>query len=54
MTFDHLSDGEFEEFIYDEGGATADQGRDIVGQRIERDVDGHVRTETFEADVEQV
>jgi hypothetical protein len=29
------------------GGATADQGRDIVGRRLERDVDGSQRLETW-------
>ena len=29
------------------GGATADQGRDVVGQRLERDVDRHERLETW-------
>jgi hypothetical protein len=64
MTFNHLSDGDFEEFTYDllsslgfsnlswrrgsgMGGATADQGRDIVGQRLEQDVDGHSRLERW-------
>ncbi len=49
MTFEHLTDGEFEELTYEllhalgfvnldwrrgsgKGGATADQGRDVVGQ----------------------
>jgi hypothetical protein len=64
MTFNHLSDGEFEEFTYDllsslgltnlswrrgsgKGGATADQGRDVVGQKLEHDLVGHERLETW-------
>jgi hypothetical protein len=64
MTFEHLSDGEFEEFAYDllsslgfsglswrrgsgKGGATADQGRDIEAQKLEHDVDGHARIESW-------
>jgi len=56
MIFNHLSDGEFEEFTYDllheigfvnlswrrgsgKGGASADQGRDIVADFRRRDVD---------------
>lgn len=64
MTFDHLSDGDFEEFIYDlvaslgftnlnwrrgsgRGGATADQGRDIVADKLDRDPDGHERHDAW-------
>jgi hypothetical protein len=64
MTFDHLTDGEFEELTYDllhalgfvnldwrrgsgKGGATADQGRDVVGQFRQTDVDGSERFERW-------
>jgi Restriction endonuclease len=64
MTFEHLTDGDFEEFAYDllsslgftaltwrrgsgKGGATADQGRDIVGQKLERDVDDQERIDRW-------
>lgn len=64
VNFNHLSDGEFEEFSFDllaslglinlswrrgsgKRGATADQGRDITGQSLERDIDGHARLETW-------
>jgi hypothetical protein len=64
MTFEHLTDGDFEELTYDllaslgftnldwrrgsgKGGATADQGRDVVGKKLERDIDGTERHETW-------
>jgi Restriction endonuclease len=64
MQFDHLSDGEFEEFTYDlllalefvnlswrrgtgKGGASADQGRDVVAQLHRQDVDGAEQLETW-------
>ena len=64
MTFEHLTDGEFEELTYDllhalgfvnldwrrgsgKGGATADQGRDVVGQFKQTDVDGSERFERW-------
>lgn len=64
MTFDHLSDGQFEELSYDllvalgftnlswrrgsgKGGASADQGRDIVAQLHRRDIDYTEQLETW-------
>lgn len=64
MKFDHLSDGDFEELIYDlliavgmvnvkwrrgsgQGGATADQGRDIIAQELRRSVDGSEFLDTW-------
>lgn len=64
MTFNHLSDGDFEEFCYDllqklgfvnlnwrrgsgKGGATPDQGRDIVAESLAEDADGHRRIDQW-------
>lgn len=64
MSFDHLSESDFEEFSYEllsalgfvnvnwrrgsgKGGASADQGRDIVAQMRRRDIDGAEHMETW-------
>jgi len=64
MTFNHLTDGQFEELTYDllhelgfvnldwrrgsgKGDATADQGRDVVGEFRQTDVDGSERFEKW-------